>query len=764
MQKYFPNIELTKDQRNGIEKLKDFFKNENQVFILKGYAGTGKTFLMKGLTKYLRDIKNPFAIAAPTGRAAKIISQKTKEKAYTIHKTIYSNTDLKEYKTQNKDGTETFKFFFDLKQNQYPIDTIFIIDEASMVSDVYSEGEFFRFGSGHLLTDLIKFALSNKEYKIIFIGDNAQLPPVNMNFSPALNPEYLKTKFELTPEEFELTEVVRQRRESGILINSIKLRKAIKYNIFNELDINTNYIDTESVDKNLINDYLKACNNKLDIETIIIAYSNRKVKEYNDLVRSHFFPNTTKIHNGDYIVLVQNNYNYEIELLNGEFGTVSSVNNKIEQRTVKLKKVSKSGKTTEKEINLVFRNVTILFNDIDDKPHLIDCKIIENLLNSAERDISSDEMKALYIDFWIRNPKINKIRQLLHAKSVNYEKLKNAISDIGIGDIDDKILSKLRKLQDEYFNKPTSKKITKTSLFILKEVLKNDSYFNALRIKFGYAVTCHKAQGGEWKNTFVDCKTSMGYFNASYYRWLYTAITRAETKLFTIREPHYKIGSTLKPPKNENFVKRNDIIVFPESILDNEIPFQFPENKGILQNIYYAIFDIIKDKSINITEIRHHSYCEHYYFSSANNISILFIDYRNDNKISNIRTKDNDDFSIKLRNQLTTLIKKTIIIEKDENKSDTNIEKNFTFPDDKTFLKSLFERIKSIIEPDNIHISDIEHNNYHEIYTFTQKSHTVVLKIWYKKGGKFSKIEPIESKITSVELFKLIIDKLNSQK
>lgn len=763
MQKYFSSIDikLTEDQKKGIEKLKTFLQSKNQIFLLKGYAGTGKTFLMKGLTKYLKDIKNSFAIAAPTGRAAKIISQKTKEKVYTIHKTIYSNTDLKEYKTQNKDGTETFKFFFDLKQNQYPINTIFIIDEASMISDIYSEGEFFRFGSGYLLTDLIKFALSNKEYKIIFIGDNAQLPPVNMNFSPALNPEYLKTKFELILEEFELTEVVRQKRESGILLNSIKLREAIKLNIFNELDIDTNYTDVESVDKNLLNDYLKACNNKLDIETIIIAYSNRKVKEYNDLVRSHFFPNTTKIHNGDYIVLVQNNYNYEIELLNGEFGIVSSVENVIEQRIVKLKEVLKSGKTIEKDINLVFRNVTILFNDIDDKPHLIHCKIIENLLYSDERDISSDEMKALYIDFWIRNPKINKIRQLLHAKSVNSEKLKNAISDIGTGDIDDKILE---KLQEEYFKKPTSKKITETSLFILKEVLKNDSYFNALRIKFGYAVTCHKAQGGEWKNAFVDCKTSMGYFNASYYRWLYTAITRAETKLFTIREPHYKIGSTLKPPKTQHFTQRNDIIVFSETVLDNEIPFQFPKNNQILNNIYYSVFDLIKDENITIVDIKHHSFCEHYYFSRGENISILFIDYGGNDKISSIRIKHNDEFSVKLQKLLKSIINKTIIVEKVENSIETNIEKNFDFPHDKPFLSTFYKNIKSLISEYKIIITNITHHLYLEKYEFTKNGHQVFIDFYYNKKGQFKRTVPNEKKTTSIELMQLILDKLNTLK
>src|SRR5690606_18063859 len=220
----------------------------------------------------------------PTGRAAKVISQKTKHKAYTIHKTIYSNNDLKEFKVRNEEGTETFKFEYELKRNDDPNNTIYIIDEASMLSNVYSEGEFFRFGSGHLLKDLIKYInFDNNDHnkKIIFIGDNAQLPPIKMNFSPALDRKYLKDNFNLVSTEFELTEVVRQKTESGILHNATKLRQALKANIFNQLDIETNFNDINKTKHGeLLSQYLEACNNSIDEETMIVAYSNSSVKEY----------------------------------------------------------------------------------------------------------------------------------------------------------------------------------------------------------------------------------------------------------------------------------------------------------------------------------------------------------------------------------------------------------------------------------------------------------------------------------------------------
>ena len=334
MIEYFRNnYNLTENQKELVLRLDDFLSSSFPTFILKGYAGTGKTFMMKGLTDFLSESKRSFRIAAPTGRAAKVISQKTKHKAYTIHKTIYSSKDLKEFKTKDEDGTETFKFYYDLRNNEDPANTIYIIDEASMLSNVYSEGEFFRFGSGYLFKDLIKhinFDNNDHNKKIIFIGDNAQLPPVNMNFSPALDSQYLLENFNLESSEFELTEIVRQKANSGILHNATKIRESLKSNLFNQIEIETNFKDIyKTKHEELLSKYLQACNNAIDDETIIVAYSNSSVKEYNDFVRNHFFPNQNSITVGDKVILVSNNYNYpQMELLNGDFGFVKEVDRK----------------------------------------------------------------------------------------------------------------------------------------------------------------------------------------------------------------------------------------------------------------------------------------------------------------------------------------------------------------------------------------------------------------------------------------------------
>ena len=690
---------LTKDQETLIEELEVFLSDDTTCFLLKGYAGTGKTFMMKGLTEYLSSNDRTFKIAAPTGRAAKVISQKTKQKAYTLHKTIYSAINLKEFKTKDVGGTETYKFYYELKNNEDSVNTVYIIDESSMISNVYSEGEFFRFGSGFLLNDLLKyinFDINDQNKKVIFIGDNAQLPPVNMNFSPALSIHYLRDVCNINAKEFELTEVVRQKNESGILHNATVIRQAIKENVFNSLDIETKFNDTEKTKpEELLEKYLEVCNNKIDDQTIIIAYSNNSVKEYNDFVRSHFFPNQKFLITGDKVILINNNYNYsKIELLNGDFGTVKEVYPNNEPRLIKLKSKNKDGKVVEKEVSLCFRDVVIEFADNDGIKHDIECKIIENLLYSNKRDLSSDELKAIYIDFKIRNDKL----------------------------------------------KPGTKEF--------KDALRSDKYFNALRIKFGYAITCHKAQGGEWKNTFLNCKTAMGYFNSSYFRWLYTGITRASENLFLIDEPHFKIGSNLEPPKIENISQRQDILVLNNEVLEGEIPFEFPDCIPFLEQMYRVISDVLKDTNLKINSVKHTNYLEHYTFSQRDEIVTFKIHFNKLDKITKIEKPINNTPLVETIYSVLKNIENKVIVIKNNDESILEDQKQFEF--DNKFLMDFFESIKVKVESSNILINSIEHKQYHEIYEFKKNGFIAAYKFWYDGKGIFKKVEIITSKTTGL--------------
>lgn len=700
LKKTFSKYTLTSGQNELLDELDKFLSDKSTCFLLKGYAGTGKTFMMKGLTDFLTETKRSFRIAAPTGRAAKVISQKTKHKAYTIHKTIYSSKDLKEFKTKNEDGTETFKFYYELKHNEDPDNTIYIIDEASMLSNVYSEGEFFRFGSGYLLKDLINYInFDNNDHnkKVIFIGDNAQLPPVNMNFSPALDGKYLQDNCNLVSSEFELTEVVRQKAESGILHNATKLRQSLKANIFNQLDIETSFNDiNKTKHEELLSKYLEACNNSIDEETIIVAYSNSSVKEYNDFVRNHFFPNQNTITVKDKIILVSNNYNYpQMELLNGDFGIVKEVSTINESRTIKLKRKNRRNETIEINVPLTFRNVTITFTDEEFKKHDIQCKIIENLLYSRHRDLSSDELKALYIDFKIRN-----------------EKLKSGTKEF-------------------------------------KDAIRSDVYFNALRIKFGYAVTCHKAQGGEWANTFLNCKTSMGYFNSSYFRWLYTGITRAKENLYTLDEPHFAIGSNLQPPKIENFQPREDILTLNTEISEIELPFDFSNQTEFVKHIYLLLSECLKDENVNINDIRHTNYLEHYTISQGNETAVFKINYNSHNKITTIQKPSNStEFVESVYSKLVKLQHKLVIVSEPEIK-----ETEFEF--EQEFLREHYELRKRQMFEKNINIIKIEHHKYQEVYTFHKNGIKAVYRFYYNGQCRFTRFDIDRNQTTG------LVDEIN---
>ena len=700
LKKTFSKYTLTSGQNELLDELDKFLSDKSTCFVLKGYAGTGKTCMMKGLTDFLTETKRSFRIAAPTGRAAKVISQKTKHKAYTIHKTIYSSKDLKEFKTKNEDGTETFKFYYELKHNEDPNNTIYIIDEASMLSNVYSEGEFFRFGSGYLLKDLINYInFDNNDHnkKVIFIGDNAQLPPVNMNFSPALDGKYLQENCNLVSSEIELTEVVRQKAESGILHNATKLRQSLKANTFNQLDIETSFNDiNKTKHEELLSKYLEACNNSIDEETIIVAYSNSSVKEYNDFVRNHFFPNQNSITVKDKIILVSNNYNYpQMELLNGDFGIVKEVSTINESRTIKLKRKNRRNETIEINVPLTFRNVTITFTDEEFKKHDIQCKIIENLLYSRHRDLSSDELKALYIDFKIRN-----------------EKLKSGTKEF-------------------------------------KDAIRSDVYFNALRIKFGYAVTCHKAQGGEWANTFLNCKTSMGYFNSSYFRWLYTGITRAKENLYTLDEPHFTIGSNLQPPKIENFQPREDILTLNTEISEIELPFDFSNQTEFVKHIYLIVSECLKDENVNINDIRHTNYLEHYTISQGNETAVFKINYNSHNKITTIQKPSNStEFVENVYLKLVKLQHKLVIVSEPEIK-----ETEFEF--EQEFLREHYELRKRQMFEKNINIIKIEHHKYQEVYTFHKNGIKAVYRFYYNGQCRFTRFDIDRNQTTG------LVDEIN---
>ncbi|HNQ41412.1 MAG TPA: AAA family ATPase, partial [Saprospiraceae bacterium] len=483
---HFQHITLTSDQRNALEKLSAFLESEDRVFILQGYAGSGKTTLLKGFVEYLQSLEKKFQLMAPTGRAAKVINQKTDLESTTIHKGIYSFEELQEIEKGEDENNVSFLYQYKIRNNPEVHVSVLIVDEASMVSDRLSQGEFFRFGSGHLLRDLIDYGRiedSTTSSKIIFIGDPAQLPPVGMNFSPALDTKYLSETYKVSVSQVEMKEVKRQDANNGILISATKIRQCLTSGYFNDFDLRENKKD---IFNPKYHEYLETYKAQQD-QKIIICYKNKTALDLNLNIRCERFGSNLPIQSTDTVIIGVNNY--RLGIMNGEFAVVSEASPTVESREVTF--YNKGGKT--EIIRLTWRSVSLILPDENNQPKTVNGYILENYLY-GDNYLKPEEQRALYVDFKNRHPK-------------------------------------LKKGTEEF-----------------KEAIYNDKFFNCIQLKFGYAVTCHKAQGGEWANAFVfwDRGTQAnfnfyeskhnrtGKTNSEFYRWAYTAVTRASKKLFCI--------------------------------------------------------------------------------------------------------------------------------------------------------------------------------------------------------------------------------------
>lgn len=504
---HFQDLTLTDDQRNALEKIEKFLSSDAQIFILKGYAGSGKTTLLKGLVSYLQEEKTQCQVMAPTGRAAKILRKKVGQGA-TIHKTIYALEDIHTEHLENEEtGEHSYLYHFPIRIEGDSKQRILIVDEASMVSNVKNEQEFFQFGTDILLADLLTYSRVRESHnKIIFVGDPAQLPPVGSPISQALNTDFFE-KLGLEYMQAELTQVVRQGNNL-ILKNATTIRKVIEQPIKSELvlDYDDDFVKINIED--VTTQYTELFPMPELGQGVVIAYSNRQCLHYNQSIRSKIFPSTPDVIAGDILLINQNNYTKGVELFNGDMVKVLEVSDELVIR----KNIPVFEKGVKKPTTLTFRGVKLLPEGSDT---IVECYIIDSLLNSIDRDLSVIEKNALFVDFVIR------FRE---------------------------------KYGDKY--KEGSREF--------KEALKDDPYFNALRVKYGYAITCHKSQGGEWDTTFVDYSGRTGLNNDAL-RWSYTATTRAVKRCYAANAPYTtcfssfqisEIGAVSKMP-NETFSLRN---------------------------------------------------------------------------------------------------------------------------------------------------------------------------------------------------------------
>ena len=449
------DFEPTKSQLIWFSEISSFIlsKNLNSVFILKGYAGSGKTTLLGSLVHQLNRINHKAILIAPTGRAAKVMSTYSNHPAKTIHKQIY-----------NTKSEERGKIIFRLKKNTNK-NTIFIVDEASMIGNEIIETKFSKNNS--LLNDLVKYVRDGYNCKLLMVGDPAQLPPINLTISPALDSELLEEFYFDKVFTVELTFVVRQKQNSGILNNATAIRKQLNQNIYDQFRFNIRGCnDIQNLnERNIIFEVVESAYNNSGIDqTVFIVRSNKRAYLFNKQIRQEILNLEDELSIGDRLMVLKNNYfwlQYSSRpgfIANGDIIEIIKIKSK-------------------KEIyGFSFAEVQVVLVDYPEESQFETILLLDTL-----------EIKTASLPF----EEVNKL-------------YKNIIEDY----VDEK--SKFKRL-------------TK---------VKENKFFNALQVKYSYAITCHKSQGGQWENVFIEKPYLPNGLNKEYLRWLYTAITRATKNLY----------------------------------------------------------------------------------------------------------------------------------------------------------------------------------------------------------------------------------------
>ena len=428
-------------------------QKENPTYILRGYAGTGKTTLVKTLVRTLPYIGMRYVLMAPTGRAAKVLSSYTGQSASTIHRRIYQAKSFPDGSIRITRAENKFK------------NALFIVDEASMI------GEQKEFGGSSLLDDLLGYVFSGENCRLLLIGETAQLPPVGSTQSPALDCEYLKSEFPITAATYELTEVKRQALESGILYNATDVRQLLNQNLYEYTlplfhlqgfdDIQK--IEPETFEEMLHNAFAKMSDN----EAVIICKSNKRANLFNQAIRGRILNIEGEIATGDKLMVVKNNYywtegNPDINFIaNGDMAEIRKI------------------KHFDEMYGFRFADVELSFTDYPDAPNL-ETKILLDTLNSNSPSLTEDENRRLFA-----------------------------------------------AIEEDYMDIPNRRER-------YKEMRKNP-WFNALQVKFAYALTCHKTQGGQWSSVFIDSSLNQKEtLDVEDLRWIYTALTRAQERVFFV--------------------------------------------------------------------------------------------------------------------------------------------------------------------------------------------------------------------------------------
>ncbi len=449
------SFDATNNQKKIIEKLSEWLADDDfsSIFLLNGYAGTGKTTIIAAFVAALRELGIKPVLLAPTGRAAKVLSRYSGYEAHTIHKRIYRERSITDYES---------KFSLDYNREK---GAIFIVDEASMLSSSSAEGATF--GSGNLLDDLVEYVRSGKGCRLMLVGDDAQLPPVGDDFSPALDPSELRHYGSVAYAT--MNEVVRQSHDSGILFNATMLRCMLENRIYEIPRFDMSHPDFRRIEGGELIEELQDCYDRFGRdETIVITRSNKRANRFNEGIRRHTLSAEEEIESGDMLMVVKNNYYFAER---DEQSPMSFIAN---GDVVRLRRIRRF----EEFYGFRFVEASVEFPDYDN--YEMELKLLLDTITSESPSLTREQSHQLFIE-------VERDYEDIKAKAKRYR------------------------------------------------AIRENPHFNALQIKFAYAVTCHKSQGGQWSAVFID-RALFGDepMSKDMLRWLYTAITRATERVYLV--------------------------------------------------------------------------------------------------------------------------------------------------------------------------------------------------------------------------------------
>lgn len=682
---------LTEDQTEAVNAIIQFINSPKDCFILRGGAGTGKTTLLKVLIHTLTENNRSCMLLAPTGRAARILGNKADHPACTIHSAIYSFADFEVFEDAEAANDPGTRLHFELKTDD-PGEHIYIVDESSMVADIESEQDEVRFGSGRLLADMLAHTRIGRPGRE---SDGSKI--IFVGDPCQLPPVKQDISPALSPDYM--------TKNHGLTCDGFEIKNIVRQKSDSAILEKANSL-RDSIEKCVFNTFdLSSPSDEVSKlssseavslvaesgnKTVLITYSNQQALELNREVRALLWGNENlPIQISDTLLVNKNAIKHR--LFNGDLVKVTKVSEQVEVRTVPLRNIS--------PVDLKFRPIQVAYRSSDGKVVYTDCLILENTLNSRERALNPVEQRALFVDFRIRNPRLK----------------------IGTAEF--------------------------------RNALMSDEYFNALQVKYGYAITCHKAQGGEWDTAIVLFGDSRGTRNESFFRWAYTAITRAKTKLCTIDAPKFSPTSSFGAGDIFGNISPQSDIVDPSQEDSDFIRYSFPIGKEFLFDNFKKLCTVWHDAGIDITDVKHLDFMERYTLQSGDETATIQYNYKKNGIVSNTTSAPGQSNSEMCRNAIK-LLKSAL----SENPEIILVEK-------RPFQLELEEKIRTGIENSEFILSAIIPMEFKERYVFEFHGKTIKFDFIYNKKRTFtgSMTEVGGATLSGNELAKILVPAIRGE-